>query len=222
MPPDFPAAHSMDTEWFAIDADGRVGSFWSGENGSVPHGAGTGALDHSDDRLEQGLYAYSYEIEYGYPMPLGVYRRGDPLPARPIHLYELPPNLRRQAGLICFPNVRFADADLVQPAEFYSCSWWGKSAAYLTSDGVTLRAMPEYEKEFFAFVIAWRQHGADPPRRFEFTLDKEVVALLDETGWVVQPVPGREDGFLSLAVLYYEAHPDGPLRFAGIDDTPEK
>ena len=33
---DYPAAHSMDTEWFAVDADGRVGSFWSGEDGSVP------------------------------------------------------------------------------------------------------------------------------------------------------------------------------------------
>ena len=33
---DHPAAHSMDTEWFAVDADGHVASFWSGENGPVP------------------------------------------------------------------------------------------------------------------------------------------------------------------------------------------
>jgi hypothetical protein len=32
----FPAAHSMDTTWFAIDADGYVGVFDSGEGGAVP------------------------------------------------------------------------------------------------------------------------------------------------------------------------------------------
>jgi hypothetical protein len=32
----FPAAHSMDTEWFAIDADGNIGIFASGEGGAVP------------------------------------------------------------------------------------------------------------------------------------------------------------------------------------------
>ncbi len=33
---DFPAAHSMDTDWFAIDADGNIGVFQSGEGGAVP------------------------------------------------------------------------------------------------------------------------------------------------------------------------------------------
>lgn len=33
---DFPAAHSMDTEWFAVDADGNIGIFDSGEGGAVP------------------------------------------------------------------------------------------------------------------------------------------------------------------------------------------
>jgi hypothetical protein len=33
---DFPAAHSMDTTWFAIDADGCVGIFGSNEGGAVP------------------------------------------------------------------------------------------------------------------------------------------------------------------------------------------
>jgi hypothetical protein len=33
---DFPAAHSMDTTWFAIDADGCVGVFGSNEGGAVP------------------------------------------------------------------------------------------------------------------------------------------------------------------------------------------
>lgn len=33
---DYPAAHSMDTTWFAVDQDGHVGIFESGENGAVP------------------------------------------------------------------------------------------------------------------------------------------------------------------------------------------
>lgn len=37
---DFPAAHSMDTTWFAVDRDGRVALFSTGEAGAVPLGAG--------------------------------------------------------------------------------------------------------------------------------------------------------------------------------------
>ena len=33
---DFPAAHSMDTTWFAVDREGRVAVFDSGEAGAVP------------------------------------------------------------------------------------------------------------------------------------------------------------------------------------------
>jgi hypothetical protein len=36
MKTDFPAAHSMDTNWFAVDRDGHVACFDSGESGAVP------------------------------------------------------------------------------------------------------------------------------------------------------------------------------------------
>lgn len=39
---DYPAAHSMDTDWFAIDSDGNVGIFASGEPGAVPSSAEEG------------------------------------------------------------------------------------------------------------------------------------------------------------------------------------
>jgi hypothetical protein len=39
METDFPAAHSMDTFWFAVDRDGHVGYFDTGEGGAVPAGA---------------------------------------------------------------------------------------------------------------------------------------------------------------------------------------
>jgi hypothetical protein len=48
---DFPAAHSMDTEWFAVDAEGNVGLFDSSEDGAVPNRAATlgGAAEPSFD-----------------------------------------------------------------------------------------------------------------------------------------------------------------------------
>jgi hypothetical protein len=43
--PDFPAAHSMDTEWFAVDADGNVAIFETGEQGAAPVAWADGTLD---------------------------------------------------------------------------------------------------------------------------------------------------------------------------------
>ncbi|MCB9760728.1 MAG: hypothetical protein H6739_12875 [Alphaproteobacteria bacterium] len=40
--PDVPAAHSMDTEWFAVDQDGHVARFDTGEDGALPVYAATG------------------------------------------------------------------------------------------------------------------------------------------------------------------------------------
>ncbi len=34
---DYPAAHSMDTNWFGVDASGNIALFDSGEGGAVPH-----------------------------------------------------------------------------------------------------------------------------------------------------------------------------------------
>lgn len=39
---DFPAAHSMDTAWFAVDRDGHVAFFSTGEAGALPHAAFSG------------------------------------------------------------------------------------------------------------------------------------------------------------------------------------
>ena len=36
MSPDFPAAHSMDSCWFAVDEAGHVGFFDTGEGGALP------------------------------------------------------------------------------------------------------------------------------------------------------------------------------------------
>lgn len=90
---EFPAAHSMDTEWFAVDAHGHVGYFDSGEAGAVPNSALQVAQEAEDSlteailqlRPEDGieyfmddllgqpggpLFAYSWSTERFEPEPV--------------------------------------------------------------------------------------------------------------------------------------------------------
>src|SRR5215475_6935056 len=48
---DFPAAHSMDATWFAVDRDGHIGVFDSGDPGAVP----AEVNDTSDDEVLEAL-----------------------------------------------------------------------------------------------------------------------------------------------------------------------
>src|SRR5262249_33377252 len=48
---DFPAAHSMDTVFFAVDRDGRLALFNTGEDGALPFYAFSG--DEAGDQLEE-------------------------------------------------------------------------------------------------------------------------------------------------------------------------
>lgn len=54
-----PAAHSMDTTWFAVDADGFVAAFETGEAGALPMNAAAGpeAGDFDAWPLELALVA---------------------------------------------------------------------------------------------------------------------------------------------------------------------
>lgn len=73
-PPDFPAAHSMDTTWFAVDRDGHVAIFSSGEAGAVPKDAwigeeGLGMLDVPDGALpdSEAVYVRESRVRPGAP-----------------------------------------------------------------------------------------------------------------------------------------------------------
>ena len=55
---DYPAAHSMDSCWFAVDLDGNVAMFDTGEGGALPVGdypLGGEAGGYEDDAMEGGL-----------------------------------------------------------------------------------------------------------------------------------------------------------------------
>jgi len=267
MDADFPAAHSMDTEWFAVDAEGHVGHFSSGESGAVPadaqldepfevwrrlnevlprctpvydleghldtgprrragrhwfdkDGSDDGALmflksldpvkrqiasgnafaveavrgaavvfrrltpalsrrlhkeghclgcfffllDDEEDPEAQprvrpaeiGLFDYDHPGENWIALPYGR----KVLPSRPLHIDQLPPDLRRQVGAMRFDKLRFAETTHLQPCEWdHHLVCW--EPAYLSADGKHIRELgynfldtePTYE-EFYANHIA--------------------------------------------------------------------
>src|SRR5262245_6227501 len=48
MEHDYPAAHSMDTQWYGVDRDGHVAVFGSGEAGAVPRVSSRGSPSTDD------------------------------------------------------------------------------------------------------------------------------------------------------------------------------
>ncbi len=246
---DFPAAHSMDTVWFAVDRDGHVAVFESGEAGAVPDGAVSEESDVSRESLAAALPDAQYRLvdwlgesreeqhrelpdrggeggmgltllfltsldaarldfevfehapasegvavlffdlpvetawrlhEAGlclgcFPWPRGPYTglwddlprklglfhyehstdnwiagpyvRTEP-PKRPLHVNQLPPDLREPLGRVRFEALCFGETERIQPVDHAPCSAWDN--AYLDMDGQTVRPFPGREDEFDA------------------------------------------------------------------------
>lgn len=74
-PPSWPAAHSMDTTWFAVDADGNVAVFDTGEDGALPEAAASGG----------GTAEPSFDTFFFYAARLGADLRalGEPAASPP-------------------------------------------------------------------------------------------------------------------------------------------
>jgi hypothetical protein len=161
MDDDFPAAHSMDTAWYAVDQDGYVGIFLTGEEGHIPRGAANeydASLPALPDELRDGLFVFDYDEEYeGYAFWVLPYAR-TAVPARPLHIDQLPPRLREAYGQFRFDALRFAETEHIQPWEFAVCDGWGASAAYITADFSTVRPVPGSEHDFHALCLEAQKH----------------------------------------------------------------
>jgi hypothetical protein len=88
------------------------------------------------DRLPKpariGLYYYSHTTENWISGPYGRIQ----VPAQPIHIDQLPPDLRRQVRELRL-DLRFADTAHIQPVEHAQSASW--ESAYLTGDGLYVR-----------------------------------------------------------------------------------
>ena len=223
MDADFPAAHSMDSCWFAVDRDGHVGYFRTGEAGAMPYDGVTGEAaerlvarlagaappaevifdprghvlpgrDRGFDHMVQ-LRAQEYpllvfltslapvqtDVEAGRATPVraaqgyavvlprvtadqarrlnesgavvttafyfdgddtrpagfGVFEYGhlcenwisgpygrERVPARPLHVDQLPPEVRKQLKEATLADRTFAETPHIQPAEHWGCHSW--------------------------------------------------------------------------------------------------
>ena len=140
MQPDFPAAHSMDTAWFAVDAAGHIAYFDTGESGPLPGvaqdhaanlyledfqlpeaaGSSTNRQEYRSDQVlayQAGLFYYSHD---SYSEISDPYERIQ-VPNRPRHMDQLPPEMRERLRAVTFSNLDFHTAGRLQPLEYYPC-----------------------------------------------------------------------------------------------------
>jgi len=147
MDADFPAAHSMDTTFFAVDAAGHVAVFFTGETGPAPEGVGQG--DYWID--EVGLFHYRPNKDE--PLPVEpIYERHD-TPEKPLHVDQLPPQVRKLVKQYPLEDLCFAESEKIQLLEHMDCQVWSREAvAYLCADGKTVKPIPGKEEDFASFA----------------------------------------------------------------------
>lgn len=106
---DFPAAHSMDSAWFAVDADGHVARFDTGENGAVPNtaapGGGNFEVDFDALLLDALLAGIALRDELAKP-PEKAEEDDDPVPVPPMPGQDQP-----QRVVILSAAPSFAEGD---------------------------------------------------------------------------------------------------------------
>jgi hypothetical protein len=182
MDVDFPAAHSMDTQWFAVDRDGHVALFITGEAGSMPLTAGEGdvdevlralgskqtqeGLDYDEDALgrelaRRGVHVYEDASDFF----TGPYKRAHK-PKKPLHVDQLPPELRDDLKSVRFDGLSFAEKKVLQPCQYTDGVAW--TAAYVAEDGKTVRPIPGHEKEYRQEVEQMREEDPDELKKYRF------------------------------------------------------
>jgi hypothetical protein len=176
MQPDYPAAHSMDATWFAVDSRGRVGVFFTGENGHLPRTEETDVREEiwelyrpadmtTDDGWDgdnlcnhAGLYVFDFSDAWDEVAGFYVVTQ---TPAAPLHVDQLPPSIRLRCTELFFDEA-FDEMEGVQPLQIARCYFWGEgNVAYLCSDGATLKPIPGKEAHFARFVAEFRRQYAD-------------------------------------------------------------
>ena len=193
MDTDFPAAHSMDVSWFAVDQDGHVAYFQSGENGTVPVKAFRAEMppdvlqpllarvnepppspEEDDEEEEDDLWFLEPEqaARLGFFVYLGSTRvfsgpyRLCERPERPLHIDTAPPALRQGIKRVQFASLCFDQTTELTPCDHTRCEGWGP--AYLSGDGRTVRPLPGREEEYRVWCRGLRQGKPDLFTQYRF------------------------------------------------------
>lgn len=178
---DYPAAHSMDTIWYAVDINGAVGIFNSGETGPVPQSAVRrehgdvprllrilgGDCDDDDFDMQEALQAagdlglYVYEVITWECDFLDTYER-IAVPKRPLHLDQLPPKLRKNFAKCTLSTIDFAKEEELQVVALVACDlYWDEAVGYFAPGHKEIRPIPGKEKEYQAAMSALRRENPD-------------------------------------------------------------
>ncbi len=180
----------MDTFWFAVDRDGHVAMFSTGETGAYPGGAARSNFPDADileairvslpaqgesgaaparqsAATRLGLFTFGALDEYlPFQGRYGLKQR----PEAPLHIDQLPPELRKRLRQLRFGDLSFESTETVQPAERFECDCYDRGAedAYLAKDGVTLRPTPGREDRFAEFCERLRREQPEVAARLRF------------------------------------------------------
>jgi hypothetical protein len=181
MVDDFPAAHSMDTTWYAVDSAGHIGVFETGENGHMPRTASTDqglilalwdlqeGSEPEEERTEdiaRRLGCFFYDYGEDVPVAASLYHRTT-VPETPVHVHELPPALRKEWKKVQFAED-FSETRILQPLESFKCTGYGEPLGYLASDGKTVKLVPGKEKEFIEVYREFLRIDPKLLKKFDF------------------------------------------------------
>jgi hypothetical protein len=105
-----------------------------------------------------GVYEYDHTTENWVS---GPYARIT-LPAQPLHIDQLPPDVRKLLAGPRLQNVRFPDAPLIQPVEHAECVSW--ESAYLDVAFRRIRPIPGKEAEY---AVAYGEYYSGDSGEYE-------------------------------------------------------
>lgn len=153
---DYPAAHSMDTTWFAVDKDGSVAIFNSNETGAVPCAHSREQSDGEEffahlaklqgENLPDDYYNQNLGEKFGlfeYSCEMGVFPPGTDedeacrseiiapyerqfAPSNPLKISSLPEFLQDEAKHAFVYSGSFASSLWLQPALLVPCENWAE------------------------------------------------------------------------------------------------
>src|SRR5262245_61070321 len=191
---DYPAAHSMDAHWYTVDAQGNVAVFDPGSSGPVPRKAKLREWPNlaplvrrlgGPDLIPEGGDYHDFESDDAYAelaaLGVFVFEYADSTsafidphvrqhrPRQPMHLDQLPPQLRKEFSRVPLPVLDFAAAKEVQIVEHVPCELWSNEmVGYYALGGNMVRPIPGREADYRAELPALKKRYrklkfAEPP-----------------------------------------------------------